>query len=86
MTYRGQGSEKQGYCYCCDRCEGRKALKTFIVTLKDGNGKIGLSNLVDRAIELYERKLITFEMLEYLLGLSELTNKRQEVIISLSMK
>lgn len=34
--------------------------------------KIGLSNLVDRAMELYEKKLITYEKLEYLLGMAEL--------------
>ena len=35
--------------------------------------KIGLSNLADTAMELYERDLITFEKLEYLLGLTNLT-------------
>lgn len=34
---------------------------------------IGLSNLVDKTMELYEKKLITYEKLEYLLGLSRLT-------------
>ena len=34
--------------------------------------KIGLSNLVDKAMELYDKKLITYEKLEYLLGCAEL--------------
>lgn len=34
---------------------------------------IGLSNLIDLSMELYEKKLITFDKLEYLLELSELT-------------
>jgi len=35
--------------------------------------EIGLNDLVDKAMELYERDLITYEKLEYLLGLAELT-------------
>ena len=35
--------------------------------------KIGLSDLVDRAVDLYEKNLITYDKLEYLLSLSELT-------------
>lgn len=37
------------------------------------SNKIGLSNLIDRAMELYEKKLITYEKLEYLLEFADLT-------------
>ncbi len=40
---------------------------------------ISLSDLVDRAMSLYERRLITYERLEYLLGLSELTPKEMGI-------
>jgi len=35
--------------------------------------KIGLSDLVDRAMEIYSRQLITYEKLEYLLSLAGLS-------------
>ena len=35
--------------------------------------RIGLDNLIDRALELYEKKLITYEKLEYLLSFAQLT-------------
>lgn len=35
--------------------------------------KIGLSNLIDKGMELYERRLITYEKLEYLLEFAGLT-------------
>lgn len=35
--------------------------------------KIGLDNLVDKAMELYEKKLITIEKLEYLLSFADLS-------------
>lgn len=35
--------------------------------------KIGLSNLVDKGMDLYEKHLITYEKLEYLLEFAELT-------------
>ena len=41
--------------------------------------KIGLSDLVDVAMELYEDGLITFEKLEHLLGFSELTPNKMGV-------
>lgn len=41
--------------------------------------KIGLSNLVDKAMELYEAHLITYDKLEYLLGFAELTPERMGV-------
>ena len=41
--------------------------------------KIGLSNLADTAIVLYERDLITYEKLEYLLGLTNLTPEEMGV-------
>lgn len=44
--------------------------------------KIGLSDLVDRAIELYEKHLITYEKLEYLLEFAELTPEKMGVVKS----
>jgi len=41
--------------------------------------KIGLNNLVDKAMELYERNLITYEKLEHLLGLAELTPQKMGI-------
>lgn len=38
--------------------------------------RIGLSNLVDKAIELHEKHLITYEKLEYLLEFAELTPEK----------
>lgn len=35
--------------------------------------KIGLSNLVDKGMDLYEKHLITYEKLKYLLGFADLT-------------
>lgn len=43
------------------------------LTVPVRSSKIGLSNLIDRAMELYESKLITYEKLEYLLEFAELT-------------
>lgn len=42
------------------------------LTSQERKDKISLSDLVDRAMSLYEKQLITYERLEYLLGLSEL--------------
>jgi len=47
--------------------------KRMALTSHERKEKIVLSNLVDKAIELYEKQLITYEKLEYLLQLSELT-------------
>ena len=41
--------------------------------------KIGLSNLVDKAIEAYEKNLITYDRLEYLLEFSELTPEKMGI-------
>ena len=35
--------------------------------------KIGLSNLLDMAVDLYEKKLITYAKLDYLLDFAEVT-------------
>lgn len=43
------------------------------ITLPVRDNNIGLNNLVDKAMELYEKKLITMEKLQYLLSLSNLT-------------
>ncbi len=43
------------------------------LSLPTRENKIGLDNLVDKAMELYERKKITREKLEYLLDLAGLT-------------
>ncbi len=42
------------------------------LSLPTRENKIGLNSLVDKAMELYERKMITIEKLEYLLGLANL--------------
>lgn len=47
--------------------------KRLGITLPTRENKIGLDNLVDNAMELYERNLITLEKLEYLLSFSQLT-------------
>lgn len=47
--------------------------KRMALTVQERKEQIVLSNLVDKAMELYEKKLITYDKLEYLLGLSELT-------------
>lgn len=44
--------------------------------------KIGLSNLVDKAMRLYEDKLITYDKLEYLLAFSELTPENMGIKVS----
>ena len=44
-----------------------------IVTLSERKNKIGLSDLSDKALDLYERNMITYEKLEYLLEFAELT-------------
>lgn len=44
--------------------------------------KIGLGNLVDKAMELYEKNLITYDKLEYLLNFAELTPKDMGIIES----
>lgn len=41
--------------------------------------KIGLSDLVNKAMELYEKKLITYEKLEYLLKFAELTPSKMGI-------
>lgn len=41
--------------------------------------RIGLSNLVDKAMNLYEKHLITYEKLEYLLEFAELTPKEMGI-------
>ena len=43
------------------------------LSVPERKNKIGLSNLVDKAMELYENHLITYEKLEYLLEFAELT-------------
>ena len=47
--------------------------KRLGITLPTRENKIGLDNLVDNAMELYEKNLITLEKLEYLLAFSQLT-------------
>lgn len=49
------------------------------ITLPSRENKIGLDNLTDKAMELYEKKLITFGKLEYLLSFSNLTPEQLEV-------
>ena len=41
--------------------------------------RIGLSNLVDKAMNWYEKHLITYEKLEYLLAFAELTPKEMRI-------
>ena len=48
--------------------------------------RIGLHGLIDRAMELYERELITYEKLEYLLGFAELTPSNMGVELKPSYK
>lgn len=43
------------------------------LSVPERKNKIGLSDLVDKALELYDKKLITYEKLEYLLEFAELT-------------
>ena len=49
------------------------------LSLPTRDNKIGLSNLVDKAMELYERKKITREKLEYLLDFAGLTTKEMGI-------
>lgn len=49
------------------------------LSLPTRDNKIGLSSLVDEAMELYERKKITREKLEYLLDLAGLTVKEMGI-------
>lgn len=49
------------------------------LSLPTRDNKIGLSNLVDKAMELYERKKITREKLEYLLDFAGLTIKEMGI-------
>lgn len=49
------------------------------LSLPTRDNKIGLSNLVDKAMELYERKKITREKLEYLLDFAGLTVKEMGI-------
>ena len=44
--------------------------------------EVGLSNLVDKAMELYEKNLITYEKLEYLLELAELTPEKMGIALN----
>jgi len=41
--------------------------------------KIGLSALVDKALDLYEKNMITFDKLEYLLEFAKLTPKKMGI-------
>ena len=50
------------------------------ISLPVRKDKIGLSNLIDMAMELYEHDLITYEKLEYLLGFAELTPKNLGIL------
>jgi len=50
------------------------------LTLPMRGSNISLSNLVDMAMGLYEKKLITYEKLEYLLEFAELTPADMEVM------
>lgn len=43
------------------------------VSIPERKNKIGLSDLADKALDLYERNMITYEKLEYLLEFAELT-------------
>ena len=43
------------------------------ISLPIRENKIGLDNLVDKAMELYEKKLITIDKLEYLLSFADLS-------------
>lgn len=49
------------------------------LSLPSRDNKIGLSNLVDKAMELYESKKITIEKLEYLLDFAGLTVKEMGI-------
>lgn len=55
----------------------RNRLGVSVPVRKD---KIGLSNLVDKGLDLYEKHLITYEKLEYLLGFAELTPEKMGIV------
>lgn len=46
--------------------------KRFSIPIPNTDGRIALDNLVDLAVSSYEKKLISFEKLEYLLSMSNL--------------
>jgi Zn-dependent peptidase ImmA (M78 family) len=47
--------------------------KRYSIITPEPDGRIAIDNLTDLAMEAYEKKRITFERLEYLLSLSQLT-------------
>lgn len=54
--------------------------KRFSIPIPDADGRIALDNLVDLAISAYEKRLILYEKIEYLLSLSKL--KPEDIGIS----
>ena len=54
--------------------------KRFSIPIPEADGRIALDNLVDLAVSAYEKKLILYEKLEYLLSLSKL--KPEDIGIS----
>ncbi len=49
------------------------ARKRYSLLIPEADNRISIDNLTDLAIEAYDKKRITFEKLEYLLGLSKLS-------------
>lgn len=49
------------------------ARKRYAIAVPEPDNRIAIDNLTDLAVDAYEKKRITFEKLEYLLNLSELT-------------
>lgn len=49
------------------------ARKRYAIAVPEPDNRIAIDNLTDLAVNAYEKKRITFEKLEYLLNLSELT-------------
>jgi len=54
--------------------------KRLGISLPVRKEKIGLGDLVDKAMEAFERGLITYEKLEYLLEFSELTPEKMGIV------
>lgn len=49
------------------------ARKRYAIAIPEPDNRIAIDNLTDLAVDAYEKRLITFEKLEYLLHLSNLT-------------
>lgn len=54
-----------------DKCESdiERLRKRFSIPIPETDGRIALDNLVDLAVSSYEKKLISYEKLEYLLSM-----------------